>query len=132
MTDNPTDLRYSKDHLWVRPSSDGASARIGITNFAQESLGDVVAVTAPEVGIKVTAGEACGEIESTKSISDLVAPINGDVTAINDDLADSPELVNDDCYVRGWIFEMHVDTASLVEQINQLLDAPGYKNLTGE
>jgi glycine cleavage system H protein len=132
MNDLPTDLRYSADHLWVRASSQAGSARVGITNFAQESLGDVVAVTAPEVGATVTAGDPCGEIESTKSINDLVAPITGGVTAINDDLGDSPDLVNTDPYGRGWLFDVHVDPAELGEQLAQLIDAAGYRKLTGE
>ena len=132
MSDLPTHLRYSADHLWVRRSSPPGSARVGITSFAQESLGDVVAVTAPEVGATVTAGEPCGEIESTKSINDLIAPITGDVTAINDDLGGSPELVNADPYGRGWLFDVHVDPAELDEQLTQLIDASDYRKLTGE
>ena len=93
--DAPENLRFSADHLWVDPTNDSL-LRVGITDFAQQSLGDVIDVTPPEAGATVTAGEACGEIESTKSVSDLVAPITGAVEQRNDDLVESPDLVNSD------------------------------------
>jgi glycine cleavage system H protein len=106
MTDTPANLSYSSDHLWARVLADGNAVRVGITDFAQQSLGDVVDVTPPRVGETVKAGEACGDIESTKSVSYLVAPVTGTVRTRNDDLAGAPELVNSDPYGEGWIFEV--------------------------
>lgn len=131
MYDLPADLRYSADHLWVRPSAEPGTARVGVTDYAQQTLGDVVVVTVPEVGATATAGRPCGEVESTKSISDLIAPVTGVVTSTNDDLGDSPDLVNADPYGRGWIFEVHVEPAVLSQQLAGLLDAAAYRNLTG-
>ena len=131
MTDIPADLRYSKDHLWTRPGTDAGLVRVGVTDFAQQSLGDVVDVTLPEPGDMVTAGEACGEIESVKSLSDLVAPVTGTVRARNDDLAGAPELVNTDPYGRGWIFEVETDPTTLGRQLAALMDADAYRALAG-
>jgi glycine cleavage system H protein len=131
MTDIPADLRYSKDHLWARSGTDAGVVRVGVTDFAQQSLGDVVDVTLPEPGDMVTAGEACGEIESVKSLSDLVAPVTGTVRARNDDLAGTPELVNTDPYGQGWIFEVETDPATLGQQLAALMDADAYRALTG-
>src|SRR5215470_5834001 len=100
----PEDLRYSREHEWVRVT--GTTARIGITDFAQDSLGDVVFVQLPDVGLDVVAGSSAGEIESTKSVSDIYAPVSGAVRAVNDALGDTPELVNQDPYGAGWIFEV--------------------------
>ncbi|MDR3080598.1 MAG: glycine cleavage system protein GcvH [Streptomyces sp.] len=131
MTDIPADLRYSKDHLWARSGTAAGLVRVGVTDFAQESLGDVVDVTPPEPGDVVTVGEACGDIESVKSLSDLVAPVTGTVRARNDDLADAPELVNTDPYGRGWIFEVETDPATLGRQLAALMDADAYRALAG-
>lgn len=97
----PEDLRYTREHEWVR--LEGGKARIGITDFAQETLGDVVYVEIPEVGTEVRSGEAFGEVESTKSVSDVFAPVTGTVSERNDSLADAPELLNQDPYGRGWM-----------------------------
>ena len=131
MPEIPADLRYSKDHLWARPGADTGLVRVGVTDFAQQSLGDVVDVTLPEPGDMVTAGEACGDIESVKSLSDLVAPVTGTVRARNDDLAGAPELVNTDPYGRGWIFEVETDPTTLGRQLAALMDADAYRALAG-
>ena len=131
MTDTPADLRYSSDHLWARVLADGNAVRVGVTDFAQQSLGDVVDVTPPRVGETVTAGEACGDIESTKSVSDLVAPVTGTVRTRNDDLAGAPELVNSDPYGEGWIFEAETDPATLDQQLAALMDAQAYSEMVG-
>ncbi|MGQ0433850.1 MAG: glycine cleavage system protein GcvH [Microthrixaceae bacterium] len=120
----PDDLRYSTDHEWVR-LEDGA-ARVGITDFAQDALGDVVFVDLPEVGAKVAAGESISEVESTKSVSDIYAPVAGTVTDVNGDLADSPERLNEDPYGEGWIFAVSVDDPSALDA---LLDAAAYRAL---
>jgi glycine cleavage system H protein len=130
MTDTSADLRYSKDHLWARPGA-ASLVRVGVTDFAQQSLGDVVDVTLPEPGDTVTAGEACGDIESVKSLSDLIAPVTGTVRARNDDLADSPELINTDPYGQGWMFEVETDPATQAQQLDALMDADGYRALAG-
>jgi glycine cleavage system H protein len=117
----PTDLKYSREHEWV--SLDGATMRIGITSYAQEALGDIVFVSLPEVGAQVSAGEPFGEVESTKSVSDVYAPASGEVVARNEALDGSPELVNSDPYGDGWLIEVTVsDPAAL----DELLDAAGY------
>lgn len=103
----PADLKYTKEHEWVR--LEGGVARVGITAFAQDALGDIVYVTLPAEGETVTAGEPCGEVESTKSVSDLYAPLSGTVVAVNEALDATPELVNSDPYVRGWMFELQPD-----------------------
>jgi glycine cleavage system H protein len=131
MPDIPADLRYSADHLWARPSDGTGLVRVGVTDFAQQSLGDVVDVTLPSPGDTVTAGAACGEIESVKSLSDLVAPVTGTVRTRNDDLAGTPEVVNSDPYGQGWMFEVETDPASLSQQLAALLDAGAYRELTG-
>ena len=131
MTDIPADLRYSKDHLWARPGTDTGLVRVGVTDFAQQSLGDVTDVTLPEPGDTVTTGEACGDVESVKSLSDLVAPVTGTSHARNDALADAPELVNTDPYGQGWMFEVETDPATLSRQLAALMDADGYRALIG-
>ena len=131
MTEIPADLRYSKDHLWARSGADASLVRVGVTDFAQQSLGDVVEVTLPEPGDTVTAGEACGDIESVKSLSDLVAPVTGTVRACNDDLTSAPELVNADPYSQGWMFEVETDPATLSQQLGALMDADDYRALAG-
>ena len=131
MSDIPADLRYSKDHLWARPDAGTGLVRVGVTDFAQQSLGDVVDVTLPRPGDTVTAGEACGDIESVKSLSDLVAPVTGTVRARNDNLTRTPELVNTDPYGQGWMFEVETDPATLSQQLAALMDARAYRDLAG-
>ena len=118
----PTDLRYSREHEWVRV--DGPTARIGITDFAQESLGDVVFVQLPEVGLEIVAGASASEIESTKSVSDVYVPVSGAVSAVNSALAETPELVNSDPYGEGWILEVTLTDPS---EVDGLLDADAYR-----
>jgi glycine cleavage system H protein len=131
MTDIPASLRYSNDHLWTRSGTDAGVVRVGVTDFAQQSLGDVVDVTLPNPGDTIKAGEACGEIESVKSVSDLIAPITGTVRTRNDHLADSPDLVNSDPYGQGWMFEVEIDQATLDGQLSALMDASAYGTLVG-
>ena len=125
--DYPSDLRYTSDHEWVRVGEDGV-VRIGITSFAQDALGDVVYVSLPEVGAQVAKGAAVGEIESTKSVSDLYAPLTGTVTARNDNLDAQPELINSDPYGEGWVLEIEL---SETEETDELLDAAAYGTLAG-
>ena len=122
--DVPEDLRYSREHEWVRLT--GTVARIGITDFAQDSLGDVVFVQLPDVGLDAVAGASVSEIESTKSVSDVYVPLTGVVSAVNEALADQPELVNQDPYGTGWMFELEVTDVSAVDA---LLDAAAYREL---
>jgi glycine cleavage system H protein len=120
----PDDLRYSTDHEWAR-LEDG-KVRVGITDFAQDTLGDVVFVQLPEIGARLEAGGAFGEVESTKSVSDLYAPVGGTVVEVNADLADAPNRLNDDPYGDGWICVIEPDDTS---QLDALLDAAGYQKL---
>lgn len=120
---NPQDFRYTAEHEWVKEVSDGA-VRIGITDFAQESLGDIVYIHLPEVGDDVEAGSPMGELESTKSVSDLFAPVTGTVTARNDALASAPELCNSDAYAEGWLVEIQPADPS---QLEGLLSASDYE-----
>lgn len=131
MSDIPDDLRYSQDHLWVRRDPGSGVARIGITDFAQDSLGDVVDVALPKPGDAVQAGQPCGTIESSKSLSDLVAPVSGTVRAGNDDLARDPGLVNAEPYGQGWLFEVAADPASLDRELANLMDGSAYRSLVG-
>lgn len=112
MSDAPNDLRYSRDHLWVRVNADTGLLRAGVTDFAQQSVGDVVEVTLPEPGVPVTAGDPCGEIESTKSVNDLIAPVSGTIRTRNDELDGQPELVNADPYGQGWMFDVEIDPSA--------------------
>jgi glycine cleavage system H protein len=121
----PEELRYSPEHEWIRVT--GSTARIGITDFAQDSLGDVVFVQLPDVGLDVVAGASVSEIESTKSVSDVYVPLTGKVSAVNGALADQPELVNSDPYGEGWMFEVEITEPG---EIDLLLDAAGYRSLT--
>ena len=120
----PDQLRYSSDHEWL--SRDGSRVRIGITDYAQDSLGDVVFVQLPAVGESFAAGDTIGEVESTKSVSDIYAPVSGSVVAVNDALVDSPQLLNEDPYGEGWICEIELTDAA---QVDNLLDAAGYGGL---
>jgi glycine cleavage system H protein len=122
----PDDLRYSSDHEWVRV--EGEVVRVGITDYAQDALGDVVYVEVPEVGATVGAGDKVSEVESTKSVSDIYAPVAGAVVEVNASLADAPERLNDDPYGEGWICTIRPDDAAAV---GSLLDAAGYRELIG-
>jgi glycine cleavage system H protein len=119
---NPEDLKYTKDHEWVR--DEGGTVRVGVTDYAQDALGDIVFVTLPETGTHVTAGQACGEIESTKSVSDVYAPVSGTVVERNEALDTSPELVNSDPYGDGWMMAIRLDEGGGAEG---LLDAAAYQ-----
>ncbi|HKX68415.1 MAG TPA: glycine cleavage system protein GcvH [Intrasporangium sp.] len=121
--DYPSDLRYTSDHEWIREGDEDNVVRVGITSFAQDALGDVVYVSLPAVGDSVAAGDACGEVESTKSVSDIYAPLAGEVTAVNDALDTTPELVNSDPYGEGWMFELRIEDRSALDG---LLDSAGY------
>lgn len=123
----PEDLRYTAEHEWVR-AGDGGVVRVGITSFAQDALGDVVYVSLPTVGDTVAAGDACGEVESTKSVSDLYAPLAGEVTAVNEALDATPELVNTDPYGEGWMYELRVEDLAAVDA---LLDQAAYRGQLG-
>ncbi len=123
----PDDLRYTAEHEWAR--IEGDVVRIGITDYAQDALGDVVFVQLPEVGATVEAGGVLGEVESTKSVSEIYAPVSGTVTAVNGALADAPERLNSDPYGEGWICEIRVGGP---EATAGLLDAAGYRQLVAE
>jgi glycine cleavage system H protein len=122
----PEELRYTSEHEWVRAG--GASARVGITDYAQDQLGDIVYVQLPEPGTSVEAGQSMGEVESTKSVSEIYAPVSGTVSARNDKLGDEPELINSDPYGAGWLVEIELRDP---ETLEELLDAQGYAELTG-
>jgi glycine cleavage system H protein len=122
----PDDLKYTSEHEWVRsPGDSDSSVRIGITDYAQDALGDIVYVSLPEVGAEITSGSAVGELESTKSVSDVYAPLSGTVAARNEALDASPELVNSDPYGDGWLFEM-VPTEP--DAVAALMDAASYRS----
>lgn len=134
MSDIPADLHYTAEHEWVRRSGENI-VRIGITDFAQSALGDVVFVQLPIVGTEVSAGEAFGEVESTKSVSDLYAPVSGKVSAINSDLEANPQLVNSDPYGAGWLLDLQVESsevAALESAGASLLDAEAYRDTVAE
>jgi len=134
VSDIPSDLHYTADHEWVRRSAED-TVRIGITDFAQSALGDVVFVQLPGEGTEVTAGEAFGEVESTKSVSDLYAPVSGKVSAVNGDLEANPQLVNSDPYGAGWLLDVRVEgsgAAALESAIAELLDAEAYRGTLTE
>ena len=127
----PSDLHYTAEHEWVRRTGQD-TVRVGITDFAQSSLGDVVFVQLPEVGAEITAGEPFGEVESTKSVSDLYAPVSAKVSAVNGDLEGNPQLVNSEPYGGGWLVELSAEAAALDEGVAALLDAGGYRDTTTE
>ncbi len=120
----PEHLRYSSDHEWAL--AEGDTVRIGITDYAQDALGDVVYVELPQVGDRVGQGEPFGEVESTKSVSELFAPVSGVVTEVNDELAGAPQRLNEDPYGDGWICTVTFDDAT---ELDSLLDADGYRDL---
>ncbi len=118
----PEDLYYSTEHEWLRVGS-GSTARVGITSYAVNELKDVVYVSLPQVGEEITAGDAVGEVESTKSVSDVFTPVTGLITSVNDLLSDTPELVGSDPYGEGWLFEIELSDA---EELDELMDADTY------
>jgi glycine cleavage system H protein len=122
----PSDLRYTKEHEWVKIESDDVVV-FGITDFAQSALGDVVFASLPKVGASLTAGQTCGEVESTKSVSDIYSPVTGVVEEINEKLANSPEILNSDPYGAGWMVKLSGVSKS---QVETLLDAAGYQKIT--
>lgn len=126
MSDIPAELHYTAEHEWVlRTGAD--TVRVGITDFAQDALGDVVFVQLPDVGTEVTAGEAFGEVESTKSVSDLFAPLTATVAAVNGELDGDPQLVNSDPYGQGWLLDLRADGDTLDAGLAALLDADAYR-----
>ena len=122
----PEQLRYTAEHEWVA-AADGDRVRVGITHYAQDALGDIVFVDLPETGAEVSAGDPVGEIESTKSVSELYAPVSGTVVAVNEALAQAPETINNDPYGQGWLIEIAVSPSG---EFDNLLDADGYRKLT--
>ena len=131
MSEIPPDLHYTAEHEWIRRTGDD-TVRVGITDFAQEALGDVVFVRLPDVGTDLTTGETFGEVESTKSVSDLYAPVSAKVVAVNGDLDASPELVNSDPYGAGWLLDLQVDGEALKQGFAELLDAEAYRGTLAE
>ena len=125
----PEDLKYTSEHEWVRsPGEAASSVRVGITDYAQEALGDIVYVSLPEVGAVLTSGVAVGELESTKSVSDVYAPFDGTVAAVNESLEGTPELVNSDPYGEGWLLELVPSDPAAVDA---LMDAATYRSSVG-
>ena len=124
----PEDLRYTDKHEWVRVGN-GDVARVGITSYAADALGDVVYVSLPQVGEEVAFDDACAEVESTKSVSDVYAPVSGVITAVNDLLSDTPDTVNSDPYGDGWLFEVELSDPT---ELDGLLDSDGYAEVAGE
>ncbi|MGF2736605.1 glycine cleavage system protein GcvH [Marinobacter sp. DUT-1] len=122
MSDIPADLKYIETHQWVRVADDG-TATVGITDFAQEQLGDVVYIGVPDVGVTVNGGEEAGVAESVKSASDVFSPVTGEVIAVNENLEDEPELVNEDPYGDGWMFKVKLEDAG---ELDGLMDATAY------
>ncbi len=123
----PEDRKYRREHEWV--AVEGDAARVGITDYAQDQLGDVVYVQLPEVGLEVVANSSCAEVESTKSVSEIYAPVSGTVSAVNEALSDEPERLNTDPYGEGWIFTV---TMADPGELDALLDAAGYQALVEE
>ena len=122
----PEDLRYTAEHEWIR-EGDGGTVKFGITDYAQDSLGDIVFVNLPAIGTRLSAGQPCGEVESTKSVSEIYAPVNGEVLAVNGVLSGSPETINSAPYGAGWMVEVR-----LVGDQPATLDAAGYRSLIGQ
>jgi len=123
----PDDLKYTSEHEWARTESDRAT--IGITHYAQDALGDIVYVDIPAVGTAVTGGETFGEVESTKSVSDIYSPVTGTIVERNDELDKSPELINSDPYGQGWLVVVEVADPA---EVDQLMDAAAYSDLVAE
>jgi glycine cleavage system H protein len=129
MTNIPADLKYTEEHEWVK-IIDGNTIRFGITDYAQDALGDIVFVDLPTVGAAIEAGSPCGEVESTKSVSEIYAPVAGKISSVNSVAETNPETLNTDPYGNGWLADVTVDDASAVT--SSLLDAAGYKAVIGE
>ncbi|MEJ2387271.1 MAG: glycine cleavage system protein GcvH [Chromatiaceae bacterium] len=125
MSNVPDDLRYAKSHEWVRDNGDG-TVTVGITDHAQEALGDLVYVEVPQIGKRLDAGEACAVVESVKAASDIYSPVDGEVVETNETLGDAPETVNEDAYGEGWIFKLRTNDE---QELDGLLDADGYARL---
>jgi glycine cleavage system H protein len=123
----PDDLKYTREHEWARPG--GNRVTVGITDYAQEALGDIVYVDVPPVGTAVTGGETFGEVESTKSVSDLYSPVSGTIVERNDELDKSPELINSDPYGQGWMVVVEMTNP---EELDDLLDADAYAEMVAE
>ncbi|MCX6486911.1 MAG: glycine cleavage system protein GcvH [Mycobacterium sp.] len=130
MSDIPADLRYTAEHEWVQRTGED-TVRVGITDFAQDSLGDVVFIQLPDVGTDLTAGESFGEVESTKSVSDLYAPLSASVVAVNAELEAKPQLVNSDPYGQGWLLELRASGDTLEDGLAGLLEADAYRDTLG-
>jgi glycine cleavage system H protein len=128
VTEIPPDLYYTEEHEWVDRTGNN-TVRVGVTDYAQSQLGDVVFVQLPAVGTEVTAGDSFGEVESTKSVSDLYAPVTAKVVAVSGDLENTPQLVNSDPYGEGWMVDLQADPAALDNAISGLLDADAYRAL---
>ena len=126
MSEIPADLQYTAEHEWVRRTAED-TVRVGITDYAQSALGDVVFVQLPDVGAELTSGDTFGEVESTKSVSDLFAPLTAKVVAVNGDLEGSPDLVNSDPYGAGWLLELQAEPGELDAGFGALLDAEAYR-----
>lgn len=123
----PHDLRYTSEHEWVRVLDDSSRVRVGITDFAQDALGDVVYVDLPATGSTVAASDSVGELESTKSVSEMYAPVSGTVSMVNEALADNPQLLNEDPYGDGWLCEIEMSNP---DEIGAMMDAAAYTELT--
>jgi glycine cleavage system H protein len=131
VTDLPDDVRYTEEHEWVR-RVDPTRVRVGITDYAQSQLGDVVFVQLPEVDTAAAAGESIAEVESTKSVSDIYAPLAAKIVAVNQVLVEAPETLNEDPYGDGWMFELEVDDAEALDKtLAELLDSAGYQGVIG-
>jgi glycine cleavage system H protein len=123
----PDDLRYTQEHEWVRV--DGTTARVGITDYAQDALGDVVYVDLPQVGVTVAAMASCCEVESTKSVSEIFSPVSGTLSEVNSDLSDTPQMINEDPYGKGWIFAVEMSDPA---EVDGLMDATAYQAFLAE
>jgi len=131
VTEIPSELYYTPEHEWVMRTGDD-TVRVGITDYAQAALGDVVYVQLPELGAELSVGDSFGEVESTKSVSDLYAPLTAKVVAVNGDLDANPQLLNTDPYGEGWLVDLQVDAAALSDELAGLLDAEGYRTTVTE
>lgn len=129
MANTPENLKYTAEHEWVSVVDD-TTVRFGITDYAQDALGDIVFVSLPALGATVSAGAQCGEVESTKSVSDIYAPVSGVIVARNDGVETAPEVLNSDPYGQGWIADITVENAQVA--LTGLLDAVAYQQITGE
>lgn len=128
MADFPEDLKYSTDHEWVRPGNSNI-VRVGVSEFATTQLGDIVYVDLPETGTEVSPGDSCGELESTKSVSDLICPVSGVVSGVNEAVAAAPETINSDPYGDGWLFEVEIADE---QALDELMDSDAYAEHVGE